>query len=68
MTTRRSGKGEAAGSDPETRVITREELLQHATLDSLWVCIHKKVYDVTTFVEDHPGGDTNYHSMISCTL
>ena len=58
MTTRRSGKGEAAGSDPETRVITREELLQHATLDSLWVCIHKKVYDVTTFVEDHPGGDT----------
>jgi cytochrome b involved in lipid metabolism len=32
-------------------------LLQHSTASSCWFVIRGIVYDVTTFLEDHPGGD-----------
>uniref|UniRef100_A0A914WLP4 Endoribonuclease n=2 Tax=Plectus sambesii TaxID=2011161 RepID=A0A914WLP4_9BILA len=37
--------------------ITREELEKHCTADSLWIVFGGKVYDVTKFLEDHPGGN-----------
>lgn len=43
-------------SDNE-RVIKMEEVEQHKTDASLWFVIHGDVYDVTAFLEDHPGGD-----------
>jgi len=39
------------------KVITLADLREHATKDSLWVLLHGKVYDVTKFVDEHPGGD-----------
>ncbi|KAJ3671539.1 hypothetical protein LUZ60_007618 [Juncus effusus] len=33
------------------------ELSLHTTKDDCWVLIHGKVYDVTKFLEEHPGGD-----------
>ncbi|KAG1755383.1 cytochrome b5-like heme/steroid binding domain-containing protein [Suillus lakei] len=39
------------------KVVTYEELKAHSTKDSLYVLIHGEVYDVTTFIDEHPGGD-----------
>ena len=36
---------------------TYEEVAQHNTADDLWFVIHKKVYDVTKFQHDYPGGN-----------
>lgn len=40
-----------------TQTITLEEVKQHNNRNSLWFVIHNKVYDVTKFMEEHPGGE-----------
>lgn len=40
-----------------TQTITREEVEKHNSRDSVWFVIHNKVYDVTKFMEEHPGGE-----------
>ncbi|KAG8742346.1 hypothetical protein FRC10_001627 [Ceratobasidium sp. 414] len=37
--------------------IDLEQLKQHTTKDSFYTLIHGKVYDVTKFLDEHPGGD-----------
>ncbi|KAG2060213.1 cytochrome b5 [Suillus hirtellus] len=39
------------------KVVTYEELKAHSTKDDLYVLIHGEVYDVTKFIDEHPGGD-----------
>ncbi|KAG2369759.1 cytochrome b5 [Suillus spraguei] len=39
------------------KVVTYEELKAHSTKDSFYVLIHGEVYDVTNFMDEHPGGD-----------
>ncbi|KZO98138.1 putative cytochrome b5 [Calocera viscosa TUFC12733] len=39
------------------KVITIDELKEHSSKDSLYILIHGKVYDVTKFLDEHPGGD-----------
>ncbi|GJQ14476.1 hypothetical protein GpartN1_g6267.t1 [Galdieria partita] len=36
---------------------TSAEVSFHNHRDDLWLVIDRKVYDFTSFVEDHPGGD-----------
>lgn len=37
---------------------TRDEVAKHTTEDSLWCIIDSTVYDLTDFVDAHPGGET----------
>ena len=41
---------------PPAKIYTPSELAQHASAASLYIAIHGKVYDVTAFAVDHPGG------------
>lgn len=41
----------------ETKVFTWEEVGKHITPSDCWVVIDKKVYNVTDFLVEHPGGD-----------
>ena len=45
------------GGGEGTKVFTLAEVSQHNTSKDCWIVIHNKVYDVTKFLEDHPGGD-----------
>jgi cytochrome b involved in lipid metabolism len=38
-------------------VIELTELKEHSSTKSLWLAIHDQVYDVTKFIEEHPGGE-----------
>jgi len=40
-----------------TKVVTLAELREHTTRDNIWVLLHSNVYDVTKFIDEHPGGD-----------
>ncbi|KAJ6561446.1 cytochrome b5-like heme/steroid binding domain-containing protein [Mycena vulgaris] len=39
------------------KIVTLSELRANSTKDKLYVLIHEKVYDVTKFLDEHPGGD-----------
>ncbi|KAI4356416.1 hypothetical protein L6164_000440 [Bauhinia variegata] len=41
----------------ESKVFTLADVSKHNTAKDCWLVIHGKVYDVTKFLEDHPGGD-----------
>ncbi|XP_039054764.1 cytochrome b5-like [Hibiscus syriacus] len=40
-----------------TKLYTMQEASQHNTKDDCWVVIDDKVYDVTSYLDEHPGGD-----------
>ncbi|WFD29771.1 hypothetical protein MSPP1_000784 [Malassezia sp. CBS 17886] len=39
-----------------SQTYTLAELKSHNTADSAWVAVHGGVYDVTEFLDEHPGG------------
>ncbi|KAI3411683.1 Cytochrome b5 heme-binding domain-containing protein [Psidium guajava] len=41
----------------ESKVFTLAEVSEHNSPKDCWLVIEGKVYDVTKFLEDHPGGD-----------
>lgn len=41
----------------ETQVLTAEEVEQHNTDKSAWIIMNDKVYDVSKFLSEHPGGE-----------
>ena len=53
-------KAAAPSSDADAADSSREvplgELAEHANEEDVWVVLHGKVYDVTGFLPDHPGG------------
>ncbi|KAK4936135.1 hypothetical protein LTR10_022931 [Elasticomyces elasticus] len=47
-----TAESSAALSQP----VTYEELIKHNSTEDCWVVLHSKVYDVTSFLNEHPGG------------
>lgn len=47
-----NGGGDAAGA----RVITLDEMRKHTTEESCWIAVRGEVFDVTPFIDEHPGG------------
>lgn len=41
----------------ESESVSLKELKKHNTVTDCWIAIHGRIYDVTSFLEDHPGGD-----------
>jgi 4-hydroxysphinganine ceramide fatty acyl 2-hydroxylase len=39
------------------RIYTAEDVERHKTASSCWVIRGNKIYDVSTFLPDHPGGE-----------
>uniref|UniRef100_A0A7N0TZ48 Cytochrome b5 heme-binding domain-containing protein n=1 Tax=Kalanchoe fedtschenkoi TaxID=63787 RepID=A0A7N0TZ48_KALFE len=42
---------------PASKVHTFDDVSRHDQLNDCWLIIAGKVYDVTSFMEEHPGGD-----------
>ncbi|RVE46597.1 hypothetical protein evm_008730 [Chilo suppressalis] len=40
-----------------SKIISLNEVNKHKTKKSCWMVIHNQVYDVTKFLEEHPGGE-----------
>ena len=43
--------------DPSAKTFTRQEVSKNNSEDSLWTIIDHKVYDLTEFLDAHPGGN-----------
>jgi cytochrome-b5 reductase len=41
----------------EMPFITAAQVSSHSKNNDCWIIIHGKVYDVTKFLQDHPGGE-----------
>jgi flavocytochrome c len=46
----------STGGSAGSSVLTTEEVSHHNKQDDCWVILNNKVYDVTNFMPDHPGG------------
>lgn len=40
----------------ETRRVSLDDLKQHNTASDCWIAVHSKVWDITQFINEHPGG------------
>ncbi|KAJ2829235.1 hypothetical protein IWW50_000970 [Coemansia erecta] len=41
----------------EVATFTADEIKKHNKREDVWIVIHDKVYDVTKFLDEHPGGE-----------
>lgn len=44
-------------SEADLKVYTFEEVAKHTTADDLWVVYNGRVYDVSKYIDEHPGGE-----------
>ncbi|XP_018116050.1 cytochrome b5 type B isoform X2 [Xenopus laevis] len=49
--------GDTQSEEPQVDLYTLEDVRKRNTAKELWLVIHGRVYDITKFVEEHPGGE-----------
>ncbi|XP_029941937.1 cytochrome b5 type B [Salarias fasciatus] len=56
--TESAGAGENGETmDSSVKYYTLEDIQAHNMSNDTWLIIHDKVYDITSFLEEHPGGE-----------
>ncbi|EGW29974.1 uncharacterized protein SPAPADRAFT_63600 [Spathaspora passalidarum NRRL Y-27907] len=40
-----------------TKVFDHEEVAKHTSHDDLWVVLNGRVYDISQYIDEHPGGE-----------
>lgn len=48
---------ETSSSGTATKLFSREEVAKYNDSKETWLIIHNNVYDVTAFLNEHPGGE-----------
>ncbi|KQK82577.1 cytochrome b5-like isoform X2 [Amazona aestiva] len=51
------GSSEAGGEAWRGRYYRLEEVQKHNNSQSTWIILHHRIYDVTKFLDEHPGGE-----------
>jgi len=46
----------SSDSANEIKIFAKEEITTHNTQNDCWLIIHDQVYDITSFIDVHPGG------------
>ncbi|OVA14760.1 Cytochrome b5-like heme/steroid binding domain [Macleaya cordata] len=46
-----------SSSDHNPKIHSYDEVSKHNQIKDCWLLISRKIYDVTQFMDDHPGGD-----------
>lgn len=44
-------------SDEDLKVYSHEEVAKHNSSSDLWVVYNGRVYDITSYIDEHPGGE-----------
>ncbi|KLO07506.1 cytochrome b5 [Schizopora paradoxa] len=44
-------------AEETTKIVTLAELQENSKREKLYILLHGKVYNVTNFIDEHPGGD-----------
>lgn len=59
----------ATAAHDERATITLEDLNKHNTKSDCWIAVHSKVWDITDFIGEHPGGPggTSESALVLCT-
>ena len=52
--------------DSMSQKISTSEISKHAKPDDCWVVVNGKVYDLTNFAPNHPGGANSKSGHVSC--
>uniref|UniRef100_A0A1D5NYX6 Cytochrome b5 n=2 Tax=Phasianinae TaxID=9072 RepID=A0A1D5NYX6_CHICK len=51
------GSSEAGGEAWRGRYYRLEEVQKHNNSQSTWIIVHHRIYDITKFLDEHPGGE-----------
>lgn len=49
--------------DPPKQLYSKDEVAQHNSAGDLWIIIAENVYDLSQFLDEHPGGSKGKHIL-----
>lgn len=47
---------DASAANGKDRLISIDEMKKHTSEESCWIAVRGEVFDVTPFIDEHPGG------------
>ena len=53
-------------ASPQPVQVSSSELSRHNKKDDCWLAVHQKVWDLTDFVDEHPGGADSELTLFRC--